>query len=171
MIRLAETKDLERLYLFYDEVIAHQKYDVYGAGWTKDVYPSREDLRMHLENDLFYVLEEKDGIIGAGCISLHEDDMYRNAPWSRDLKEDEIAVLHLLAIHPDHRRKGLSKTLLDQIIRDLSGQVKAIHLDAVKGNEAAIGLYEKAGFRSIGLYEVYYEDTGDIMVNLMEYYY
>ena len=47
----------------------------------------------------------------------------------------------------------------------------AIHLDAVADNLPAIRLYEKHGFRSIGLYDVYYPDTGQIVVNLLEYDY
>ena len=171
MIRLAKTDELDKLYVFYNEIIDHQKYDKYGASWTKDVYPSRDDLKKHLENDLFYVMEEKGRYAGAGCISLHEDENYLNAPWSMKLNEDEIAVLHLLAIHPDFRGQGLSKKLLKHIIEDTSGKVKAIHLDVISGNDMAVKMYEKVGFHSIGLYEVYYEDTGDVMVNLMEYNY
>jgi ribosomal protein S18 acetylase RimI-like enzyme len=169
--RIAEINELERLYEFYNEIIDHQKYDVYGASWTKDVYPSKEDLRKHLEDDLFYVMEEEGKYAGAGCISMHEDENYLNAPWSLKLKEDQIAVLHLLAIHPDYRGKGLSKMLLKHIIDDTAGIVKAIHLDVIGGNDLAVRMYEKVGFHSIGLYEVYYEDTGNVMVNLMEYNY
>ncbi|MBO4918578.1 MAG: GNAT family N-acetyltransferase [Erysipelotrichaceae bacterium] len=169
--RIAETDELERLYGFYNEIIDHQKYDAYGASWTKDVYPSKEDLKKHLEDDLFYVMEEEGRYVGAGCISLHEDENYLKAPWSLKLNENEIAVLHLLAIHPDFRGKGLSKKLLNHIIEDTSGKVKAIHLDVINGNDMAVKMYEKVGFRSIGLYEVYYEDTGNVMVNLMEYNY
>ncbi|MBQ6478335.1 MAG: GNAT family N-acetyltransferase [Erysipelotrichaceae bacterium] len=171
MIRLAEKSDLKRLKTFYDDVIDHQKYDCYGAAWTKDIYPSENDLRKHLKDDLFYILEEKGNIAGAACISMGEDDNYRNAPWSFKLKEDEIAVLHLMAIHPDCRGMGLSEKLLCFIMKDISGRVKVIHLDAIEGNKRAVKLYEKAGFRSIGLYEVFYEDTGKIKVELMEYIY
>ena len=171
MIRLAEIDDLRRLKSFYDDVIDYQRYDSCGAAWTKDVYPSENDLKRHLENDLFYILEEKGKITGAACISLHEDENYRNAPWSLNLKEDEIAVLHLMAIHPSCRGKNLSKEPLSFIINNVSGKVKAIHLDVIKGNSRAAKLYEKAGFRSIGSYKVFYEDTGSIMVDLMEYVY
>lgn len=169
--RIADINELEALYGFYNEIIDHQKYDAYGAAWTKDVYPSKQDLKNHLEEDLFYVLEEEGRYAGAGCISLHEDENYLKAPWTMKLKTDEIAVLHLLAIHPDFRRKGLSKKLLRHIIDDTSGKAKAIHLDVISGNDMAVRIYEKVGFRSIGLYEVYYEDTGNVMVNLMEYNY
>ena len=57
--RIAAINELEELYRFYNEIIDHQKYDAYGASWTKDVYPSRQDLKKHLEDDVFYVLEEE----------------------------------------------------------------------------------------------------------------
>ncbi|MBR0462046.1 MAG: GNAT family N-acetyltransferase [Erysipelotrichaceae bacterium] len=169
--RIAKLDELEKLYDFYNEIIDHQKYDEYSPSWTKDVYPSKEDLKKHLEDDLFYVMEEEGRYVGAGSISLHEDVNYLNGSWSLKLKEDEIAVLHLLVIHPDYRGKGLSKQLLKYIIDDTKGKVKAIHLDVIGGNDMAARMYEKVGFKSIGLYEVYYEDTGNVMVNLMEYNY
>ena len=39
IFRLAEKKDFEALYLFYNAVIDQQKFDEYMPAWTKDVYP------------------------------------------------------------------------------------------------------------------------------------
>lgn len=171
MIRPAREEEIEKLYVFYSDIIDQQKADKYGPCWTKDVYPSKEELKKHLQEDLFYVLETEERFAGAGCISLHEEENYLHVPWSHELKENEIAVLHLFAIHPDFRRKGLGEKLLKRIIEDNSDRVKAIHLDVVQGNEPALKLYKKAGFHSIGLHEVYYEDTGSILAELMEYEY
>ncbi len=81
--RTAETEELCKLKKMYDDVIDHQSQDEYGAGWTKDVYPSRDDLERHLKEDLVYVIDDDDEFRGAGIISLYEDEMYKNAPWSR----------------------------------------------------------------------------------------
>ena len=169
--RLAEIGELKSICDMYNDIIDHQEYDRYSADWTKDVYPSRNDIQTHLEKDLVYVAIEEGRYAGGGIVSLHEEDMYRNASWTNRYADDEIAVLHLFAVHPDFRRRGLSKALLKYIIEETGKTSKAIHLDVVKGNEAAFHTYEKAGFKAIGEYEVYYEDTGNIMVNLMEYDY
>ena len=169
--RKATIIDLEQLYRFYNIVIDHQRYDPYGAGWTKDVYPSYKDLKEHLINEHVYVLEEEGQIIGSGIISLKEDDMYKRANWSETFKDEEIAVLHLFAVHPEHRGKGLGSLLLKQIIEKTKDTSKAIHMDVVKGNDNARAMYLNNGFVSVGDFEVFYEDTGDIIVELLEYIY
>ena len=169
--RKASLKDLEQLYRFYNIVIDHQKYDLYGAGWTKDVYPSYMDLKEHLINDHVYVLEEEGQIISSGIISLKEDAMYKKAKWSKAFKDEEIAVLHLFAVHPQYRDRGLGSLLLKQIIEKTKDTSKAIHMDVVKGNDNARAMYLNNGFVSIGDFEVFYEDTGEIIVELLEYIY
>ena len=169
--RKATIIDLEQLYRFYNIVIDHQRYNLYGAGLTKDVYPSYMDLKEHLINDHVYVLEEEGQIISSGIISLKEDDMYKRAYWSETFKDEEIAVLHLFAVHPEHRGKGLGSLLLKQIIEKTKDTSKAIHMDVVKGNDNARAMYLNNGFVSVGDFEVFYEDTGDIIVELLEYIY
>ena len=168
-VKTAVIDDLMPLYNFYDEVIEHQKQDEYGAGWTKDVYPSLEDLKEKIENDLFFIGTDQDHIVCAAALSLQEDIQYKKGKWLRKLDDGEIGVLHLFAVHPDCRGKGVSQGFLKQILLEAEKHVKSIHLDLVKGNLAALKAYEKAGFRCVGQIEVFYEDTGNILVELMEY--
>ena len=169
--KTATISDLQEIYEMYNEVIDHQQYDQYGAAWTKDVYPSRKDLEEHLKNDIFYVAKEEGRFAGAGVIALSEDPMYKKGSWTHHYPDDEIAVLHLFAVHPDFRGRGLSKSFLKYIINETGKTSKAIHLDVIQGNDMAVRMYEKVGFRPAGELQVYYEDTGDIVVNLMEYDY
>ena len=154
--RKATIIDLEQLYRFYNIVIDHQRYNLYGAGLTKDVYPSYMDLKEHLINDHVYVLEEEGQIISSGIISLKEDAMYKKAKWSKAFKDGEIAVLHLFAVHPQYRGRGLGSLLLKQIIEKTKDTSKAIHMDVVKGNDNARAMYLNNGFVSIGDFQVYY---------------
>ncbi len=165
----AEKKDLEKLYSFYNAVIDQQEFDIYKPDWTKDVYPSRNDLLRHLEEDKVYLIKDGDEIVASGIVSLKEDPIYKGGPWTKTFEDDEIAVLHLFAVHPAYRRRGLALDLLKHIIEESKKTSKAIHMDVVKGNKGAYDLYVKAGFVHVGEYEVYYEDTGRIVVDLMEY--
>ena len=169
--RLAKENELQELCELYDRIILQQQYDEYGPGWTKDVYPARSDLKDHLNKDLVYVMDEEGKLVGAGVISLHEDEMYKKGKWSRKLKDEEVAVLHLFGIDPAFRGKGYTQEFLKYIIEETGKTSRAIHLDVVKGNIPAYRVYEKAGFTSAGDLGVWYEDTGDITVDLMEYNY
>lgn len=39
---------------------------------------------------------------------------YADTPWQID--SDEVIVLHVLAVHPDYRGKGLARRLVENII-------------------------------------------------------
>ena len=81
------------------------------------------------------------------------------------LVQDEV---HLLAIatHPDMRRKGVARRLLDHLL-DLSRARNSalVTLEVRRSNVPAIGLYERAGFVVVGVRPRYYaEDNEDALV-------
>ena len=62
-----------------------------------------------------------------------------------------------LAVRPEWRRKGIARTLLDEILRSVREKgAKSLFLDVEEGNRAAIALYEAAGFHQIGRRKLYY---------------
>lgn len=74
---------------------------------------------------------------------------------------DEVHILNL-AVHPDHRRKGIGRGLLIDCLRHFSRKgIRSAILEVRVRNQDAIRLYERIGFRSIGLRRKYYSDTGE----------
>ncbi|WP_052455775.1 GNAT family N-acetyltransferase [Bhargavaea cecembensis] len=59
--------------------------------------------------------------------------------------------IEFLAVSPDHRRQGLATRLLEAGLAELLNhdQIDEIRLTVEAENEAALGLYEAAGFRTI----------------------
>ena len=109
-------------------------------------------------------------IVAAGAVSNREDPMYHCDNWSQNLNDDEVGVLHIFAVSKKYRKKGISSQMLQFLIDQLKQQgLKAIHLDTYIGNVPAEKLYQKNGFVYRGLLNVYYEDTGNIDVELFEY--
>lgn len=68
---------------------------------------------------------------------------------------DEANLL-LMAIHPNQQGKGLGFQLLELSIALLKNQPVQIFLEVRESNQAAIALYEKAGFHQIDLRKNYY---------------
>ncbi len=85
---------------------------------------------------------------------------------------DEVHILNL-AVHPEYRRKGIGRGLLSECLRYFSDKgIRSAILEVRVRNKNAIMLYEKAGFKSIGLRRKYYSDTGEdalVMKLDMEY--
>jgi ribosomal protein S18 acetylase RimI-like enzyme len=58
--------------------------------------------------------------------------------------------LHDLAVHPDHRRRGVANALLDEVERRLSARgCLKVNLLVHRDNEAARSLYEGRGYQTM----------------------
>lgn len=64
-----------------------------------------------------------------------------------------------VAVHPDHRRKGIAEKLIAALSEGLKerGNV-ALTLEVRASNEAAIALYDKLGFAQVGRRPNYYRN-------------
>jgi len=72
------------------------------------------------------------------------------------------AHITTLAIHPDYRNKGVAQALVISSVENcLEAKIKYITLEVRKSNNAAISLYEKFGFKSLGVRKNYYQDNGE----------
>ena len=60
----------------------------------------------------------------------------------------EVSVNNI-AVLDAHRRKGIAKALLQQMLLDLS-QAQSVTLEVRKSNSAAIALYKAFGFEQVG---------------------
>jgi [ribosomal protein S18]-alanine N-acetyltransferase len=80
---------------------------------------------------------------------------------------DEVHVLNI-AVHPDFRRMGIGENMLrDCLDFFLKKGAKHAILEVRRGNLGAKRLYEKLGFRSIGIRRGYYVDTGEDAIVMM----
>lgn len=77
---------------------------------------------------------------------------------------DEAEIL-TLAVHPDARRQGLGRALLDKAAQMVAERgATALFLEVALRNTAARALYTAAGFAEVGRRRRYYADGDDAMV-------
>ncbi len=111
--------------------------------WSKDSFYGE------LSNDLahyYSAFDENNNLIGyAGS-------------W-RILDEAHITTI---AVKPELRRKKIGEALLNRILEDCyKNEIKYITLEVRVSNKAAIGLYEKYGFKSLGTRKGYYQNNNE----------
>ena len=71
---------------------------------------------------------------------------------------DESDMMNI-AVHPDHRRKGIAEALVAGLEEQLRQRgSKALTLEVRDSNAPAIALYEKLGFTQVGLRKNYYRN-------------
>ena len=82
----------------------------------------------------------------------------------------EDVDIHNIAVHPDFRRQGIGRLLLDQVIAAARRQKRLrVTLDVRFSNTPAQNLYRSFGFVTRGLRKGYYSDNGeDALVMALE---
>jgi len=126
-----------------DNVIAIEAKAYGEHHWSKDSFLAE------LSNELahyFSVFNEKNELI-AYC-----------GTW-QILEEAHITNI---AVSPEYRRKHIGEALLKTVIDDCyKSMVKFITLEVRVNNIPAIALYEKYGFKSLGVRKGYYQDNNE----------
>ncbi len=74
---------------------------------------------------------------------------------------DEFQMLNL-AVHPDHRRQGLGRTLLTILLKKAEGKkTSRVFLEVRPSNLTALALYRSVGFRILYRRPGYYPPEGE----------
>ncbi len=76
-----------------------------------------------------------------------------------------------IAVHPDHRRKGVAFTLTRKLVEKAKELgLSFLTLEVRESNLAAIKLYEKSGFQTVGQRKAFYNNPKEDAV-IMTYYF
>ena len=168
-LTLATRADLPAIWQLYSDVCEHQAADAYSPQWTLGIYPAEEDFLDRIDAGEMMLGFDQGRLVGALALTREEDPEYVGVPWPSGATEDEVSVIHLLAVHPDARGQRLGAQLVREAIRIAREWSKrAIHLDVVPGNDIASRLYVAEGFAFVQLHEVYYEDLGNVDLEMYE---
>lgn len=104
---------------------------------------------------------------GSRAWTVAEFQQFQNDPKAISLGEDKAfiilnnvldeAEIITLAVHPDQRRKGMAMTLLADAERALRAKgITRLFLEVAEDNQAALALYQKTQFQTIGRRKGYY---------------
>ena len=165
-----KSSDFNRLVEFYKYVTEETEGMYEYCRWIYGRHPSDEMIRDFLERGEMYFEEDGDNIVAATAMTLYQPETYREVNWQLDLKDDEAAVVHILAIDPRLQHTGKGKAVMKELfdIARSEGK-KALRLDVLDTNIPAQKLYSSLGFRDCGTYNWYVANLGYTDFYLLEY--
>lgn len=134
-------------------------------------------LRRVEPGDLYYIVELEEKAFGPDAFSL--DYLFYLYNRCRDYffvadykglvvgyivscREGSQLHVHSVAVVEELRGRGIGRKLLEETIRVArENGLKAVYLEVKTTNTPALRLYEKLGFKRIGVKEKYYNDGSD----------
>ena len=127
------------------EQMKNTLYSDFDNFWSYNV------LKQELENDKtkYIIAKEKNEVVGFAGISVIFDD----------------ATLNNIVVKKSYRGKGIGGEMLETLI-DLCSDMnlKTFTLEVNVENTPAIKLYEKFGFKNLGIRKKYYNNTTDAYI-------
>lgn len=160
-MQLVLADDFDLIREKYIDVIEHTKDMNLHARWIYGKHPTDAMLRSYIDRQEMYLFMDGQDIAGMTGITMYQGEDYHEIDWSQNLKDDEVASLHILAVVPDYQGKGVPKRMMAEIISlAMKKGKKAIRLDALASNVPAQRMYEKLGFAYRGKQNLFAENTG-----------
>ena len=124
------------------EQMKNTLYSDFDNFWSYNV------LKQELENEntTYIIAKENDDVVGFAGISICLDE----------------ATLNNIVVKKSCRGRGIGGELLESLI-DICGDLnaKTLTLEVDVSNEPAIHLYEKFGFKNLGIRKKYYNNSRD----------
>ena len=114
-----------------------------------DSYPTLEIIKQDINDKCLYCLMNNSACVGVISINSIQEDEYRSILWED--KNGKILVIHRLAVHPQHQRKGFATKLMDFAeMVGFDNNYSSIRLDAYSENIAVLNFYELRNYKKRG---------------------
>ena len=145
--RLAGYEDLDDIFQLVERAVKQMEQEEIFQ-WD-NVYPAREDFRNDIGQNQLYIGVAYDKIAVVYVLNKQCDEQYGNGKWQ--YTGENYRVIHRLCVVPDYQNKGIARTTLIHIEKELKALgIKAIRLDAFCENPYALKLYANNGYRKTG---------------------
>lgn len=168
-IRAANNDDFGKIKNFYWNLIDSFEHMEYTPGWIKGIYPTEDYLLRLIENGELYIGETEGKIASCMAVNHAYNEGYKKIKWSVEAADEELYVIHILAVLPECSGRGMAKQMVQRVIEMArENNVKTIRLDVLNGNIPAERAYTKMGFNYLETVPMFYEDTGWMEFKLFE---
>ena len=86
-----------------------------------------------------YLHKELDTLVGVMAVTLYQGEDYHSIEWSRQVPDDEVAVIHILAVSPDRQGSGIGSKILGRYSVHPAGVYhRSVRLDCGRGWSPAL---------------------------------
>ena len=125
-----------------------------GCTWS-EYYPSQEEFDEDIAGGFLYCLKEGEKVIAVASLGDYGDIWGEEGiPWGKDIRRP--CELARVGVRPEYAGKGIGARLLNLVIDTAKSKgFDGVRLMVSPGNAAAVALYRRAGFKTVGEADMY----------------
>lgn len=170
-IREATKKDIDSIEKIYETIHDEEEKGLAIIGWIRNIYPTRRTAEDALERKDLFVMEDEGEIVAAAIINQIQVNEYKDAAWKHSAEDNEIMVLHGLAVDPHQKGKGYGKAFVS-FYENYAKQHNCITLrmDTNVRNARARNLYQRLGFEETGIVKCVFNGIPNVQLVCLEKY-
>ena len=173
--RKATFDDIEDIVRIYDKSHDAEEAGLTTTGWKRGIYPVRSVAEASLARDDMYVAELTDDehpepwVIATGVINQIQVDVYADCDWIYKGPDDDVSVLHTLAVDPDARGNGAGPAFV-RFWEDLAAEegCSILRIDTNALNKRARRMYAKLGYVESGIVPTVFNGLKNVDLVMME---
>lgn len=114
-----------------------------------DLYPTKEDFQKDIDEGQLYVGIMNIQIVVVYTLNQKYDKEYENGKWKYE--DEPFCIVHRLCVHPAFQNRGIAKSTLLHIEKQLTEMgIHVIRLDVFSNNPFALSLYDFLGYSKVG---------------------
>ncbi len=169
MIRKAISSDVDAVERIYDLVHTEEEKGAMSIGWVRGVYPIRQTALDALERGDLFVEEEDGRIVASAVINRIQVPEYADCPWTADVPDEKVMVLHTLTVDPTVKGSGYGRNFVrfyEQYAREQGCLV--LRIDTQSKNTTARRFYKKLGFTEPGIVYCTFNGIPDVELVCLE---
>ena len=147
IIRKGKISELDNIMKMYKSCVSGMIKN--GIDQWDETYPDNKTIFEDLDNQSYYVVEEKKEIIGGINIDKNQDKTYLDINWED--KTNSFLVVHRLAVKEEFWNKKIGKDLMlfaENLV--IKKGLNSIRLDTYSNNPKAMEFYRRLGYRKLG---------------------
>lgn len=170
MIRKARQEDLQAVAVLYERAHTAEEQGLTVTGWKRGVYPTARTAEAALDRDDLFVMTGADGaILGAAILNHAQVDVYAGAPWTEDVPDAQVFVMHTLVMDPDCRGRGLGRAFA-RFYEDMGRSLGCswLRIDTNARNTNARAFYNTLGYRQVAVRPCVFNGLADVALVLLE---
>ena len=170
-VRKAQKADIDSIEKIYDRIHGGEEQKLTTIGWIRGIYPTRKTAEAALERGDLFVMVDNGKIVAVAMINQIQVAEYKDAAWKHDAKDNEVMVLHGLAVDPLENGKGFGRAFV-AYYEDYAKQhsCPALRMDTNVKNKRARKLYHALGYEEVGIVKCVFNGIPNVQLVCLEKY-